>query len=119
MRYQVLSETPISIAALADGTHQIRRILRAPMAAEGLRRFLSSGLSKSPWMDWDGVASVFSENAVFGADISDVRDSSFPRGAAPEFMGAAREESDLRVTKAEGFRNNLRRWRRWPTFNLA
>ena len=70
-------------------------------------------------MDWDGVASVFSENAVFGADISHVRDSSFPRGAAPEFMGAAREESDLRVTKAEGFRNNLRRWRRWPTFNLA
>lgn len=43
----------------------------------------------------------------------------FLGGAAPEFMGAAREESDLRVTKAEGFRNNLRRWRRWPTFNLA
>ncbi|MFN7281108.1 MAG: hypothetical protein ACK5S0_01050 [bacterium] len=51
MRYQVLSETPISMAALADGTHQIRSILRALMAAEGLRRFLSSGLSKSPWMD--------------------------------------------------------------------
>jgi len=36
--------------------------------------------------------------------------------AAPEFVGAAREESDLRVAKAKGFRNNLRRWRRWPTF---
>jgi hypothetical protein len=39
--------------------------------------------------------------------------------AAPELVGAAREDSDLRVAKAEGFRNNLRRWRRWPTFNLA
>jgi hypothetical protein len=87
MRYQVPSETPINVAALADGTRQMRIMFRAPMAAEGLRRFLSFRLSKMPSITFKSTNSVDSERAVISSGMASVHDTNFA-GSGPHIHGS-------------------------------